>query len=353
MHSTFELSNSLRNWYRIHYRELPWRKTKDPYLIWLSEIILQQTRVQQGLPYYLKFSSLFPDIQAFANANEDVILKAWQGLGYYSRARNMLRAAQMILNQNDGEFPNSFEKLKLLPGVGDYTAAAIASFAFDIPVAVVDGNVKRVLSRLFAIHASDRDLQLLANEIMPPGMAAEHNQAMMELGALICTPQDPSCDRCPLFEQCSSGPTRQWASYPAKTEKNKQKIRHFNYWVPLFHQHTLIRRRGPGDIWQGLHEFHLIESNAQLKRSAELLPHLPEEYHPHIQSGAYLGTLQFRHILTHQIIHATFHIWKYPTPISPISESLIVAIDEINIKFACSRLMDKFLQSQEFKDYVS
>lgn len=353
MDSTFELSKSLRNWYRIHYRELPWRKTKDPYLIWLSEIILQQTRVQQGLPYYTKFSTLFPDIQSFAGAGEEVILKVWQGLGYYSRARNMLRTAQIVLRQNDGEFPNTFEKLKLLPGIGDYTAAAIASFAFDVPVAVVDGNVKRVLSRLFAVHATDREFQKLANEILPPGNAAEHNQAMMELGALICTPQNPSCERCPLYDHCTSGPAGKWTSFPAKTEKTKQKIRYFNYWVPLFHQHTLIRRRGPGDVWQGLHEFHLFESDAQLNHSAELLGKLPKEFNPGIHSGTYLGKSQFRHILSHQIIHATFHIWKYPTPISPISDGLIVAIDEINIKFACSRLMDKFLRSQEFKEYVS
>lgn len=349
----FELSASLRHWYKKNARALPWRETQDAYRIWLSEIILQQTRVQQGLPYFEKFRNLFPDIVSFADAPEDDILKVWQGLGYYSRARNMLRTAKMIVEQYEGHFPESFEELKKLPGIGDYTAAAIASFAFNIPVAVVDGNVKRVISRLFAENFNSRDLKSIANQLLNPEYAADHNQAMMELGAMVCTPQNPDCSNCPWFDKCLSGSTGRWKQFPAKVEKTKPKERYFHYWVPVFNGHTFLRQRGAGDIWQGLYEFPLIETSRVNEEVGFYKNRFPDENFIGTTSGTFLGTRHFKHVLSHQIIHATFHLWEYSEPLIANSDTQIVAIDEIHIKFACSRLTEKYLQSREFLDYVS
>lgn len=352
MEHAYNLSSTLRIWYRKNARTLPWRETQDPYLIWLSEIILQQTRVQQGLPYFEKFRTLFPDIQTFASAGEDAILKVWQGLGYYSRARNMVRTAQQVVRDYEGRFPPAFSELLQLPGIGAYTAAAIASFAFHQPIAVVDGNVKRVLSRMFAINLNEKGLQNLANEIMNPDFSSEHNQAMMELGATICTPQKPDCRNCPWFENCLSGPTNQWSEYPQKTKRSKQKIRHFHYFVPLFGGKTLIQQRKEGDIWQGLWEFPVMETNSKNLNDAKFEDFIKRVTNSPSNPGNHLATAQFKHVLTHQIIEASFHLWSFAEHWSPKSDAKIVEIEEIHIKFACSRLTEKYLQSRDFLNYV-
>ena len=246
----------LISWYLINKRDLPWRKTKNPYKIWLSEIILQQTRVQQGLPYYSKFIAAYPTIQALALANEDEVLNLWQGLGYYSRARNMLMTARVINEQYEGCFPTNYNDLLKLKGIGEYTAAAIASFSFKEPVAVVDGNVYRVLSRLFDIDTpidsgiGKKAFRFLADEVLDKVNPDTFNQAIMEFGALHCTPQKPDCNNCLLNGTCLSRENGTISQRPVKKKKNASKQRFFVYKIFLDENKTLIRKREEKDIWQ-------------------------------------------------------------------------------------------------------
>ena len=259
-------ANQLVNWYNSNKRPLPWRETKDPYKIWLSEIILQQTRVSQGLPYYLKFMTEFPTIHDLAKANEQKVLSLWQGLGYYSRARNLHQCAIYISDKLGGKFPSSYLELLKLPGIGPYTAAAIASIAFGEAVPVVDGNVYRVLSRLFGIEADigqsknreifyEHALQLIQNQ--DPDT---FNQAMMEFGAMHCMPRNPLCEECFVSSECYANLHGKQESFPIKSKKIKVRKRYFNYIVFFFEDGLLMRERSEGDIWQGLNDFYCIES---------------------------------------------------------------------------------------------
>lgn len=260
-------SYNIHLWYSKFKRELPWRDTRDPYFIWLSEIILQQTRVDQGLAYYLKFTDQFPTVIHLANATEDQVLKLWQGLGYYSRARNLYFTAKIIKEQYYGKFPESYHRLLTLKGIGEYTAAAIASIAFHEPVAAVDGNVFRLLSRYFGIGdpidtgAGKKTFTQLAAQLIQgtdPGM---HNQAMMEFGALQCTPQKPNCLDCPLKDRCYAYSTNRIAEFPAKLKKTKQRDRYFNYFIFFKDENTWIKKRQNQDIWKNLYEFPLVETS--------------------------------------------------------------------------------------------
>ena len=230
-----ETSRLLRDWYRIHKRELPWRESSDPYIIWISEIILQQTRVVQGMDYFLRFTERFPDVASLASAEEDEVLKYWQGLGYYSRARNLHAAAKDIMKRFDGIFPGRYEDVISLKGIGEYTAAAIVSFVWNQPYPVVDGNVFRVLSRLFAVDTpidtprGKKAFTELAGLVMDPRYAGQHNQAIMELGALQCVPQNPDCEACPLKERCAAYGTGDVQTYPVKQKKTKTRDRYFHY----------------------------------------------------------------------------------------------------------------------------
>lgn len=262
------ISGQLTAWYRLHRRDLPWRQTNDPYAIWLSEIILQQTRVDQGLPYYLHFLEAFPAVQNLANATEDQILKLWQGLGYYSRARNLHRTAKLIRDRFKGRFPEDFDTLLSLPGIGDYTAAAIASFAFNRPHAVVDGNVNRVISRIFGIYEpinttkGQKIFRELATELLSTTEPATHNQAIMEFGALWCKPQSPDCNNCILLSGCFAG-TKQLANeLPVKVQKVKVRTRYFNYLIIRDKEHIYLRKRKDKGIWQHLYELPYIETQA-------------------------------------------------------------------------------------------
>jgi len=256
----------IHHWYSNFKRELPWRTTRDPYFIWLSEIIHQQTRIDQGLAYYLKFTEEFPTISELANATEDQVLKLWQGLGYYSRARNLHFTAKFITLQYYGKFPDKYHKLLLLKGIGEYTAAAIASICFNLEYPTIDGNVFRILSRYFGIDepidtsAGKKIFRDLATELIKgtdPGM---HNQALMEFGALQCTPQKPNCLQCPLNSQCSAFLSNKTGELPVKLKKTKQRERYFNYFVLLDGDHTWLRKRIGKDIWENLFEFPLIET---------------------------------------------------------------------------------------------
>lgn len=299
-------SRALLPWYRENHRALPWRATKDPYRIWLSEVILQQTRVDQGLAYWMRFVARYPTVRKLAAASEDEVLCLWQGLGYYSRARNLRTAARQVVEAHDGSFPADHDELKKLKGVGEYTAAAIGSICFGLPEPVVDGNVYRVLSRAFGIAtpidstAGRKEFLGLAGQLLDRTQPGDHNQAVMELGATVCTPKNPRCDECPLRSRCVARKEEWTARLPVKSKRAAVRDRHFNYLLIEHRGGILCRKRGAGDIWQGLHELPLVEttaaiSAAQLKRSIGLLA-----------AKKLAGPLM--HVLSHQRISAT--LWK-------------------------------------------
>ena len=306
-----DFSERLVTWYLEKKRDLPWRNTKNPYKIWLSEIILQQTRVAQGLPYYYKFIENFPTVHALANAEEQEVLRLWQGLGYYSRARNLHAAAKYVVNELEGKFPENYTELKKLKGVGDYTAAAIASFAFGEKVAVVDGNVYRVLARLFGIDIDinstkgKKNFNELANELIPSQNPDMHNQAMMEFGALQCTPANPDCMFCPFTTECDARLTQRQNVLPVKIKKVKQKKRYFNYFVINDGDKYYLKERKSGDIWQGLFDFPLIVTDKPLEQQEFIQKYLKE----HLENPSLISiSKEYKHILTHQIIYSKFFI---------------------------------------------
>jgi len=269
--STYQFfAAQLLAWYHIHHRDLPWRHTRDPHLIWLSEVILQQTRVAQGLPYFERFAAAYPTIQALAAAPEDEVLKLWQGLGYYSRARNLLKTAQQVVTDFNGLFPESYEKLLQLKGIGPYTAAAIASFAYEERVAVLDGNVYRVLARFFGIEndiaapASRKVFAEVAQKALPEKESSTYNQAIMEFGALHCTPVAPKCGTCPLQAGCFAFQHNLQRELPVKQKTKRMRERYFNYLVLEWENERYWRKRKPGDIWEGLYEFDLFEAEKLL-----------------------------------------------------------------------------------------
>jgi A/G-specific adenine glycosylase len=259
------ISGKLIKWYKQNARDLPWRNSSDPYKIWLSEIILQQTRVAQGLPYYEKFVAVFPTVFDLAKAPEQKVLKLWQGLGYYSRARNLHHAAKQIVKEYKGIFPNEFNELKKLKGVGDYTAAAIVSFCFNKPHAVVDGNVYRVLARLFAIETpvdsteGKKEFAQLADEMLNKKNPGTYNQAIMEFGARYCVPANPNCGECIFNDVCLSGRVRKARSFPVKTSKTEIRTRYFEYFFLTHKKNTFIQKRTEKDIWQNLFQLPMLE----------------------------------------------------------------------------------------------
>ena len=263
-----DFSLKLIKWYQINKRDLPWRKTKNPYKIWISEIILQQTRVLQGLPYYIRFIEKFPDVKSLAQADEEEVLKTWQGLGYYSRARNLHFTAKYISNELKGIFPNSFNELIQLKGIGEYTASAIASFAFNERKAVLDGNVFRLLSRYFGlkdpIDSSNgkKAFKKLANQNLPKINFSVYNQAVMEYGALLCKPSIPKCEICDLKNKCWAYRNTNQNKFPVKLKKIKVKERYFNYLVLTDKRYILIEKRTEKDIWQNLYQFPLFEAES-------------------------------------------------------------------------------------------
>ena len=286
-------TTTILQWFSENGRALPWRETRDPYAIWLSEIILQQTRIEQGRPYWERFMRRWPTVEALAKASEDEVLREWQGLGYYSRARNLHTAAQQVVAR--GGFPTTIEGIKALKGVGDYTAAAIGSIAFDLPAAVVDGNVYRVLARHYGIATpintteGKKEFALLAQSLLPPREASAFNQAMMDFGAIQCTPSSPQCPSCPLSESCLALREGRVAELPVKEKRLKIKERRLTYIYIRCNGYTAIHRRPAGDIWQGLYE-----------------PWLAAE----IPGGAIVLRQNVKHVLTHRVIYADFWLWE-------------------------------------------
>jgi A/G-specific adenine glycosylase len=317
------LAQALLAWYPRHRRDLPWRHTRDPYAIWLSEVILQQTRVAQGLPYYLDFLTSYPTVHDLAAAPEQEVLRHWQGLGYYSRARNMHHTAQQVVSEFGGQFPSTYAGLRQLKGVGPYTAAAIASFAFDEAVAVLDGNVFRVLARVFGLHSdiaapsSRKEFQALADQHLPPAHAAEFNQAVMEFGALQCTPAKPDCLFCPLQSQCWAFQHGQVALLPVKSKAKASRTRYFHYLVLRHGEQLYLKERLAGDIWQGLYDFALAETDSADLPAAEVLRHveaLGGQYDAtHVAEDLPAPTL--RHVLSHQKLEARFHAVPLAAPL--------------------------------------
>lgn len=347
-----EFANTIISWFRENGRALPWRETRDPYAIWLSEIILQQTRIAQGWEYWERFMAQYPTVEDLAAAHEDEVLKLWQGLGYYSRARNLHTAAKQIVAL--GHFPDTLEGIKQLKGVGDYTAAAIGSFAFDIPAAVVDGNVYRVLARYFGIDTpinstqGKKEFAALAQSLLPSSKASDslssfspasdfqsslslvaaYNQAMMDFGAIQCTPQSPKCLLCPLAETCEAMRTNRVAELPVKQKTMKVKTRHLSYIYIRCKGETAIHRRGEGDIWQGLWEpFNASDiaeacaspSSAQaslsstkfstsLTKLSSFKKELAAALHLSNVDALQLLAQDVKHVLTHRILLADFYL---------------------------------------------
>ena len=326
-----EFTATLLRWFAHYGRELPWRGIGDPYGIWVSEVILQQTRIDQGTDYWLRFMERFPTVEALAAASEDEVLRLWQGLGYYSRARNMHAAARQIMEQ--GGFPQTLEGLKALKGVGDYIAAAVGSMAFNLPAAAVDGNVYRVLARHYGIDVpinttrGKHTFEALARELLPERKASEFNQAMMDFGATWCTPRSPRCIDCPVATTCEALRTGRVAQLPKKEKKLKVKERHFSYIYIRHNGKTALRRRPSGDIWQGLWEPLLIE-DAPL---------------PDLGCPLTLLASGVKHVLTHRILLADFYLAE-PTK-KPVLPADYIWIDEQDLSdYALPRLVEKLIQ---------
>lgn len=338
-------SSLIKDWYRLNYRDLPWRSTNDPYKIWLSEIILQQTRVDQGLNYYLKFVSKYPSVNDLADADQDEVLNLWQGLGYYSRARNLHAAAKHIKENYRGVFPSTYEDIHDLKGVGDYTASAIASFAFNLPHAVVDGNVYRLLSRYFNIdHPIDsavgkKEFKLLAQELLDDKDPAQHNQAIMEMGALVCTPKNPACDNCPLNESCEAKRLGTVLNLPVKSKKTKVRNRYFHYLILIEDGQIVLKKRESGDIWEGLYDFPLIELN-KAEESPELMA-----AQMNISELERHGS--FKHILSHQRIYAEFWSGKSANFNSLKGTYKIVKLNDLE-DFPMPQLLIRYLETSPF-----
>lgn len=330
-------SSIILQWFKKNGRALPWRETRDPYAIWLSEIILQQTRIEQGRPYWERFMRRWPTVNDLAAASEDEVLREWQGLGYYSRARNLHTTAKQIVAL--GHFPDTYDEIRRLKGVGDYTAAAIGSIAFDLPIAVVDGNVYRVLARHFGISTpintteGKKEFAALAQELMENGFStsnsqlnnySQYNQAMMDFGAMQCTPTSPDCMACPLAETCSALREGRVGELPVKRKTLKVKERHLTYIYIRYQGETVLHRRPAGDIWQGLYEPLVVEKvfsilNSQLIRK------------------------NVKHVLTHQIIYADFYLWE-PTKRPSLPEGYFWVKEEDIDQYGVPRLVELLLE---------
>lgn len=330
-------STTLLKWYDRNKRTLPWRDIGDPYLIWLSEIILQQTRVAQGMEYYLKFVKRFPTPRSLAQATEDEVLKLWQGLGYYSRARNLHAAAKSM----NGKFPTTYEGVRALKGVGDYTAAAICSMAYQMPYAVVDGNVYRVLSRVFGIETpidsanGKKEFTALAQKLLDKKRPGDFNQALMDFGATLCTPQTPMCATCPFAKECVALKTGRIDALPVKAQKTKISTRYFHYIYIEQGNFTWLHKRGAGDVWQNLYELPLVETPGAavnfssvkwLKKARPVLISRP-----------------IKHILSHRIILADLYKVVLSPALKTPPEFIKIPKGKIG-RYAVSRLMQKLLE---------
>jgi A/G-specific adenine glycosylase len=340
------------DWYRNNKRDLPWRRTKDPYRIWVSEIILQQTRIDQGIGYYRRFIQKFKDVAELARADEEDILKLWQGLGYYSRARNMHAAARDIVSRYHGKFPGSYEEILKLKGIGEYTAAAIASLAFDLPYPVVEGNVLRFFARYFGFADpvdsvyGKKKIYRKALQFLDASQPGTYNQAIMEFGALQCRPGKPDCLKCPLREGCYAFQTGNVEKLPVKSKVQKPRKRYFHYLVFIIRKNKgnciYLRKRESNDIWRNLYDFPLIETDGPV--SLEKLIETNEWKQLILRSKFHFRKRSelYKHILSHQIILARFYFIEIPVKLK--SPFLMIPIKDLN-KYPVPRLIDRVLKN--------
>ncbi|HAW19726.1 MAG TPA: A/G-specific adenine glycosylase [Flavobacteriales bacterium] len=346
MSETHIISRILARWYETNKRDLPWRHTKNPYFIWLSEIILQQTRVEQGMPYYQKFVATYPTVRSLATAPEDDVLKLWQGLGYYSRARNLQFAAKQIMSEHGGQFPTNYAQIIGLKGIGIYTASAISSFAFGSKNAVVDGNVIRTLTRLFNIsdpvnkRSVQIQIQALADTLLDTSDPGRHNQAMMEFGALHCAPRQPDCQNCPVQAHCASFAAGTVDQIPLKEKAKAKRDRHFHFAIVSDGASVCLEKRDSTDIWAGLHQFPLIET-----------AHSDEVSNHEIAALIGIKDIQIlkvhahkKHVLSHQNIHSRFYHCSVPDMDN--SKFSAIKLSEVH-RFALPRLIDRYLENQD------
>lgn len=320
-----DFSDKIRNWYRQNKRDLPWRNTSNPFKIWLSEIILQQTRVDQGLQYYTKFIRRFNHVKELAEASEDEVLTMWQGLGYYSRGRNLRKAAIQVMEEFNGEFPKDSKELKKLKGIGDYSAAAIASFSNNEKIAVVDGNVYRVLARIFGIDTpidtslGKKKFNELANLLISSRFPAEHNQAIMEFGALNCAPKKPLCTTCIFNSSCEALNNNLVQQLPVKRRKNPKKIRYFHFHLILKNQKILLEKRSENGIWANMYQLPLLEFDQPSPSRFKLLH-------------------ETKHILSHQDLFCSFYLVRDQFT----SNGIWVSLSDLN-KYALPVVINNFL----------
>ena len=334
----------IKNWYQINKRNLPWRYTTDPYKIWISEIILQQTQVSQGLPYYNRFVSEFPTVTELANADDDHILKLWQGLGYYSRARNLHFTAKIIRDKYNSKFPSDYNSIKKLKGIGDYTAAAISSFCFKLPYAVLDGNVYRLLSRYFGIDtpidtsSGKKKFKEISQEMLCKNEPDIYNQAIMEFGSLQCRPKKPNCSECILKSTCNSYETDLVSLLPVKSKLSKVVDKYFNFIIFISGTHTFIHKRKHG-IWKSLYQFPLIEgefSFDEIKNKSEWRDLINNK-----EINQKYSSSTITHKLTHQRIHAVFH----HVEIEDLHSKEYMRVDLSTLQnYPTPRLIEKYIQ---------
>ncbi|HBK30993.1 MAG TPA: A/G-specific adenine glycosylase [Porphyromonadaceae bacterium] len=350
--NNLSISTLLLRWYDVHKRDLPWRGTHDPYAIWISEIILQQTRIQQGWDYFVRFMRRFPDVVSLAQAHEDDVLKLWQGLGYYSRARNLHAAAQQVVDRFGGQFPRTYSDILSLKGIGEYTAAAIASIAYNEPYAAVDGNVFRVLSRLFDIDTpintpvGKKQITAVAQSILHPRFPGLHNQAMMDLGAMVCTPAQPECVECPFQEICLALARNKVADLPVKNRLKTVRNRYFHYFHIRYGDKVYIRKRIGRDIWKNLYEFPLVETDAPADFAALQDSDGFKQLFSPVTQMTIRHAMHLKHVLSHQVIYADF----YQVDIDPAEQSLqgrgLIEIPGYRLgEYAVSRLVHKYIET--------
>lgn len=345
-------ASKLVDWYQLNKRDLPWRHTSDPYKIWLSEIILQQTRVDQGMNYYLKFVRNYPTVNDLAKAEESEVLRLWQGLGYYSRARNLHRSSKYIVEELKGEFPNTYLSLLQLKGVGDYTASAISSFAFNEKQAVVDGNVYRVLSRVFGItddissSHGPKVFREFAQKIIPKNNPGEYNQAIMEFGSIHCTPKNPNCTDCIFQSSCIANKSNLQNELPVKSKKVKSRDRYFNYLVIEHGNKFILNKRLDKDVWEGLYDFPLLESSSEITAINNLLDMLTDNLA--INEGHFISChIMPKHILSHQKIFSRFWYFKVSKQTPNTQNNSYYSISEIK-NLPKPVLIDKYLNESIF-----
>lgn len=345
-------ARAILNWYMVNKRDLPWRNSNDPYSVWLSEIILQQTRITQGLPYYLKFINKYPTINSLAKANENDILILWQGLGYYSRARNLLKTAKFIVDERNGKFPRTYIELIKLKGIGEYTASAISSICFNERRAVLDGNVYRVIARFYGIdvpvnnHLGKKFYMDYAQKLAPKKSCGDYNQGIMDFGSLICKPKAPLCDKCMLAKDCIASKMKNVNYFPVRLKKNAPKIIHFNYLVLLDSDHMICMDRIKNGIWKNLFQFPMIESKKELNKKQVLSNEIFKSIVPISNSDIRLfNSRPIIHKLSHKTIYAKF--WILPVD---GSNSNSIKFSDVN-KYPVPRLIEKFLDKFNYKHF--